>query len=527
MTTTALPLAAAGATPAPAWLSDPPAPVPALPPGTDLAEVPLPRLADELTTYAAHLAAAEARFCEVLAVFDEREGWAAVGVLSCAHWLAWRCGLSPGAAREKVRVARALTDLPSVRRAFAAGRLSYSQVRAITRVATPEDEEQLVQWALHCPASQLERLLAGVRTVRGQQAEDRAQEARSRREVHWHWADDGSLVLSARLPAEQGARLVAAVEALARQMLRDEAGETETQEGATRPDLPAGAGDDGPAVGAAPDADASSGTETGPGLRTPPAAARGRAAGEQDHAFLTGREADEPPVDPRTHDGLAARLRGRGGWDALCADALSHLAERSCSVSVEVAVDAAVLDDPAADGTCGLVDGPALAASTVERLLCGAAVRPVVTGDLLHQGRTSRAPNRAQRRALWRRDGGCAFPGCGARLFVDAHHVVLWHHGGLTDVENLVLLCRRHHVAVHEGGFRFEMPVPGHVRVHDPSGDLVPVVPARPAGDARRLADSVPHARGLPPDALEPQWYGDRLDLDLALLCLPRPADVR
>ena len=479
------------AAPTPAGSGHPPvpAPVPPLRPGTDLGTVPLTRLADELTTHAAHLAAAEARFCEVLAVFDTREGWAGVGVLSCAQWLAWRCGLSPGAARERVRVARALTSLPVLRGEFAAGRLSYSQVRALSRVATADDEAELVGWALHCPAWQLERLLAGVRQVRAQQAEDRAGEVRVRRQVRWHWSDDGSLVLTARLPPEQGARLVAAVEGLAGQLLRDEAGNS-----------------------------------SGEGPATPPAAAR--TAEEDDAADHETHGSRRPRGDVAAEEGLAARLRERGGWDALCADALAHLGERSCSVSVDVAVDAAVLDDPAADGACGLVDGPALAVPTISRLLCDATVRPVVTtdeGDLLHQGRSSRAPTRAQRRALARRDGGCAFPGCGARQFLDAHHVVFWQHGGPTDIENLVLLCRRHHLAVHEGGFRLEMPVPGRVLVHDPTGVPVPVVPPRLRGDAGRLTQPVPHALALPPDALEPHWHGDRLDLDLALLSLPQP----
>ena len=379
-----------------------------------------------------------------------------------------------------------------LRATFAAGRLSYSQVRAVSRVATATDEQQLVDWALHCPAWQLERLLRGVRRVRAQQAEDHAADVRAHRRVHWHWADDGSLVLSARLPPEQGARLVAAVEALAEQMLRDDAR-------APGPDSHADAD-------ARAGADADTDTGAPPSTEQPPPGQR------------------RPPGAGRFDAGLAARLRDRGGWDALCADALSHLGERACTVTVDVTVDAAVLEDPTADGTCGLLDGPALSTRTVTRLLCDAATRPALTsgGDLLHQGRTSRAPTLAQRRALARRDGGCAYPGCGAQRFLDAHHVVSWQHGGPTDLDNLVLLCRRHHQTVHDHGYRLTMPTPGHVQVTDPHGQPVPVVPPRPAGDPRRLHDAVPHARTLPPDALEPRWHGDRLDLDLALLSLPR-----
>ena len=499
--------------------------MPALPPDADLGAVPTERLAAELTTRAAHLAAAEARFCDVLSAFDAREGWAAVGVRSCAQWLSWRCGLSPGAARERVRVSRALPALPAVRREFRAGRLSYSAVRALTRVATPGDEEQLVDWALHCPAWQLERLLRGVRLVRAQQAEDTAAAVRARRHVRWHWADDGSLVLSARLPPEDGAALVATLEGLSATMLRDDVGATQPAGATTQPADAAATrsaaprtGGSGRAAAAAADADADA--DGAPGCDAD--------SGQE-------RAATREPQGAARHDPtLAGALRARGGWDALCADALAHLGTAgpagppSVRTVVEVQVAADVLDDPAADGTCGLTDGPALARSTVARLLCTAAVRPgLVTdqGDLLHAGRTRRAPTAAQRRALARRDGGCAYPGCGATRFVDAHHVHPWGHGGPTDIENLVLLCRRHHVAVHDGGCTLTMPTPGQVHVVAPDGQPVPLVPARSRGNADRLDDGRPQVPDLPPDALEPLWWGDRLDLDLALLTLP-PADA-
>ena len=94
-------------------------------------------MTDELRRQSAHMAAAEYRWLRLLGEFDEAEGWASGGARSTAAWLSWACGIGPAAAREKVRVARALPALPQVCAAFAAGRLSYSKVRAITRVATP------------------------------------------------------------------------------------------------------------------------------------------------------------------------------------------------------------------------------------------------------------------------------------------------------------------------------------------------------------------------------------------------------
>jgi len=95
--------------------------------------------------------------------FDAAEGWHRQGAQSCAHWLTWRIGLNPGAAREKVRVARALGGLPALDRVFAEGRLSYAQVRAVTRIATPENEERVVDIAVASTGAQLERICRGFR----------------------------------------------------------------------------------------------------------------------------------------------------------------------------------------------------------------------------------------------------------------------------------------------------------------------------------------------------------------------------
>lgn len=112
-------------------------------------------LASALTEWAGHLAAGEATFVDLVGEFDAREAWAGAGILSCAHWLAWRCSLGANAARERVRVARAVRDLPAIRAEFRAGRLSYSQVRALTRVATPHTEGTLVECARTSTATQL------------------------------------------------------------------------------------------------------------------------------------------------------------------------------------------------------------------------------------------------------------------------------------------------------------------------------------------------------------------------------------
>ncbi len=118
---------------------------------------PLPELARAITTGAVRLAAATAAWLRLVAEFDERGGWHGVGINSCAHWLAWQCGMAPVTAREHVRVARALRGLPRIAAAFGGGRLSYAKVRALTRIAAPDCEAALLEFALSATASQTER----------------------------------------------------------------------------------------------------------------------------------------------------------------------------------------------------------------------------------------------------------------------------------------------------------------------------------------------------------------------------------
>src|SRR2546425_10190422 len=106
--------------------------------------VELERLGGEIAKLSAHLDAATARLLDLIREFDARGGWGN-GFTSCAAWLTWRIGLDPGAARERVRVARALGSLPRLAQALAHGELSYSKVRALTRAATPETEERLLK----------------------------------------------------------------------------------------------------------------------------------------------------------------------------------------------------------------------------------------------------------------------------------------------------------------------------------------------------------------------------------------------
>ncbi len=145
---------------------------------------------------------------------------------SCAHWLNWKCGIALGAAREKVRVARALEDLPRIREAFRRGELSYSKVRAMTRIGTPDNEEYLLMIAHHGTAAHVEQAVRAYRHVDRLQARTDANTAHAMRSCEWHYDEDGMLVLKARLPAEAGAAIVEALAAAASDLQADESAAT-------------------------------------------------------------------------------------------------------------------------------------------------------------------------------------------------------------------------------------------------------------------------------------------------------------
>ena len=194
----------------------------------------LDRLGDQIAELSAHLEAATARLLDLIREFDARGGWN-TGFRSCAAWLSWRIGLDLGAARERVRVARALETLPLLAEALARGELSYAKVRAITRVATPETEERLLGVGRAGTAAHVERIVRGWRCV------DRKAEARetarrhASRALHVHQDDDGTVVLRGRLEPEVGAVLIRAL-AAARETMYQRAGPRErTRPSPTRP----------------------------------------------------------------------------------------------------------------------------------------------------------------------------------------------------------------------------------------------------------------------------------------------------
>ena len=453
------------------------------PPGA----VPLERLEAQICELAGHLTAATCRFLVLLADFDARRGWASWEMNSCAQWLSWKCQMSSGTAREHVRVARALRDLPVIRAEFAAARLSYAKVRALTRIATPETERGLAEIAGPMTGNQLERFARAHRQV--SHADDAA--AQIRRRLTWRFEDDGSLAGTFRLPPLQGAVLL--------QALRAAAGDLDHSH-----DPHDGGGDGVPAETAAGDQ---------PSVQTSSSLADALLVIAE--AFVGGKiaAADDPEV---------YQVIVHVGTDALAqsdpADADMQPGETPAGVSAETpAAPRPVPDDPADPARCHVDDGPAVSVSTAQMITCTAALSWMLhdrDGSVLDLGRRRRRPAAALRRAARERDKcRCRFPGCESRR-IDLHHIQFWSNGGRTSLENLIGLCKYHHILVHDRGYLIAAGPAGTFAFFRPDGTGIPPSPALPPPDGT-IEDC--HDAGITPDTIIPPWYGERLDLDHAI----------
>ena len=410
---------------------------------------------DEIAELCAHLDAAQYRLLTLLRRYDEEERWS--GWRSCAHWLNWRTGISLCAARERLRAARCLADLPLTSAEMEKGRLSWSKVRALTRMATAENEARLVEFALHHTASQVERFVRAAKSAEAAKAAlDDTSEMAARRHLTVRMTSDGMYELRGLLMPEVGALLVETLDAAADELHR--------QECAMEREADAATGEPSPPT---------------PGLR--------------------------PSPTERRHDALGAWLEER-------AEARAQLVVHTVAGGPEI---------------LATEDGSHVPAGTSRRLACDAETVEVKRGrdgSVLDVGRRQRTVGWRLRKALDVRDGGCRFPGCGSR-HTQAHHAIPWSEGGETKLDNLILLCRFHHRAVHEGGWRVEMGQAGAARFLDPTGRVVPAVP--PAHEdvrAPRTADAGlgnwHRQEGIDPWTATSLWMGDPLDLDWALWVL-------
>jgi hypothetical protein len=421
---------------------------------------PLSQLEREIRELGAHIAAATCRWLCLIAEFDERRGWAVDGIRSCAHWLSWRCSIGLGTAREHVRVAQALRDLPLVRETFSRGELSYCKVRAITRIANPQTEAQLVELAHHATGAQLEKLVRGYRRVQRATCEQ-AQEAHERRYVAWSWEEDGSLRFEGRLPADEGALLLRALEAAEGPPLM----------GAGAPEISA---------------------------QTP---VRGTPFQRRANALATV-----------ARTALAAGELERQGSDPV--ELVVHVDAQTLGSDRIVERSELAQGPPLAPETARRLGCDAALMRIIER-----------DGKPLSVSRRTRTIPPALKRALRSRDRGCQFPGCTNSRYLHAHHIHHWAKGGPTKLENLIQLCSYHHRLVHEGGFQVERAGPRRIRFRRPDGrEIPPAGRCTPARGPDLQRQHYRRGLSINGDTCAPQSAGDKLDYDIAIEGLCRRA---
>ncbi len=169
-------------------------------------------LGDEITELCGYIYAATHHLLELIREFDEMRYWEDLGFQSCAHWMNFKCGFGMNSARERLRVAHALSGLPTISEKFSEGAISYSKVRAITRIADASNEDYLLMVATHGTAHHVERLVAQYRRAKKLEDAEFAMDQYQKREVTYYYDHDGCLVMKVRMPADQGELIVKALE---------------------------------------------------------------------------------------------------------------------------------------------------------------------------------------------------------------------------------------------------------------------------------------------------------------------------
>jgi len=352
-------------------------------------------------------------------------------------------------------------------------------VRALTRVATPETEEQLIAVGRAGTAEHVEMIVRGWRRMdRKAEAEESTRRHRHRA-LHVYPDTDGMVVIRGRLEPEVGAVVMQALTAARDALYR------------RREDVPAGT--DTPNVAA--------GTSVVDGSPEAPT--------------MEQQQADALALIAETalHRGMEPGAPGE-------------------HYQVVVHVDAAVLANADAPGQSVLEGGARVPAGTSQRLACDASrviMRHDADGRITEVGARTRTIPPALRRALQHRDKGCRFPGCGLP-FGQGHHIRHWAHGGPTKLSNLAMLCRRHHRAVHEEGFQVERQANGELCFRRPDGRPLPDVPAPAAvpGNPTATLQAQNGGAGVQIDARTamPGWQGERLDVGYAISVL-HPRAIR
>ena len=439
-------------------------------------------LGQEITLLAGQINAANHRLLKLIAQFDQRKAWSGGGtVRSCAHWLNWKCGIALGAAREKVRVAQCLEILPLIDAAFAAGEISYSKVRAMTRVATPENEDFLLRIAQHGTASHVEKVVGKYKNVQAAADDTTEREQDNACKLVYYQDSDGMWVIHAKLPPEAGALVVKAIEAIA----------TPAQE-------------------------------------------------EKQEELKQARESEPKDVSAETffiEHTRADALAKMAEHFIATADRNPQLkalkGSERCQLVLHVDINTLRQHGHAPGSSrspdhehCHTDNNRWLAPQTAKRLCCDASVVTVLEdeqGRVLNIGRRSRTVPATISRALALRDKTCRFPGCCESTYVDAHHIQHWADGGETSLNNLVTLCRCHHRQLHRGSFSIRVEkTQGEQQLifSTPAGKAIEssVFPQFPGVSAETSAEALSFsAPGVDAGTCVTRWRGEDCDYGMAV----------
>jgi hypothetical protein len=476
---------------------------------TSVQELDAEAVEREMAEIEVNIDAAMHRSLTLLRAYDKSGAWVGRNARSCAHWLSWRLGLRMGAARERVRVAHALEGLPMVDAGLRDGRLSYSKVRALTRVATPENEARLVEMAGDASASELERICRGVRRA------DPQPEDPPRRYVHSRPTRDGMTRIEIQLYPHEAATVMQAIEAARTALLEQD-----------RP------------------SDASAETPPSEEVRSAEPPSDGDVSSETREPDDDEVDVDSPEAVARREEllrkielawnGQASILGGRAAVASSpgAAEGLLHLAESFAGGGSARPVDerqqlVVHLTPSLLDGAvrAELPDGTLLSTETLRKIACDTGLTGVMKdarGNVLDVGRRTRTVRPPLRRALMLRDEcRCRFPGCAHTKWLHAHHVESWLEGGETKLENLVLLCPFHHQLLHERAFAIRPAPASGFEFIDREGRVIERAPA-PAplvGDPIAFLMEGNRAAGaaVDPKKALPPWQWTRPNYDACI----------
>jgi hypothetical protein len=434
-------------------------------------------LGAEITELCSYIYAATYRLLVLIREFDEAGCWQLNGICSCAHWLNFKCGIGMNAAREKVRVAKALNDLPKISEAFKRGEISFSKVRAMTRVANEGNEDYLMMIANHGTAHHVEKLVSKYRNCKRLQENDNANRQQQMRKLSIRYDEDGSLLINGRFPPEQGAVIVKALEMAMDRQFKESNREDDAKDS-----------DDSKVTAVTPE-------------RESFRARRADAMLEVAESYLNNEPASSSTAD---HYQVVVHVS---------AETVKREADVTAETSSYINADLSHIED-----------GPHVTAETSRRITCDCSIIGMVEdeeGEPLSVGRKTRAIPPAMRRALRGRDKGCRFPGCTNTHFIDGHHIQHWADGGETSLDNLVQLCRHHHRLVHEGGFNCERGADGKISFVNQCNDTLPEFSESITLDEGEINDWI-HAMAtefeIDGETCVPRWYsGDRMDWDLGV----------